>query len=99
MDENLTEKEQIENLEDRVEDNPDEEANYLALIYRYSENDEKEKLDAILGTNETIAQDNKKVAFDAWVRQRYKRLEADVARQQELRERIHLVKKATRNKA
>ncbi|WP_250433688.1 tetratricopeptide repeat protein [Hanstruepera flava] len=36
-------KEQIENLEDRVEDNPDEESNYLALIYRYSENDEKEK--------------------------------------------------------
>ncbi|PNQ74743.1 hypothetical protein C1T31_00965 [Hanstruepera neustonica] len=36
-------KEQIENLEDRVEDNPDEESNYLALIYRYSENNEKEK--------------------------------------------------------
>lgn len=36
-------KEQIENLEDRVEDHPDEETNYLALIYRYSENNEKEK--------------------------------------------------------
>ena len=36
-------KEQIENLEDRVEDNPDEETNYLALIYRYSENNEKDK--------------------------------------------------------
>lgn len=36
-------KEQIENLEERVEDNPDEESNYLALIYRYSENGEKEK--------------------------------------------------------
>ncbi len=34
---------QIENLEERVEGNPDEEANYLALIYRYSENDDKEK--------------------------------------------------------
>lgn len=36
-------KEQIENLEERVEDNPDEESNYLALIYRYSENGEKDK--------------------------------------------------------
>jgi pentatricopeptide repeat protein len=36
-------KEQIENLEDRVEDNPDEESNYLALIYRYSENGDNEK--------------------------------------------------------
>ncbi len=36
-------KEQIENLKDRVEDNPDEETNYLALIYRYSENNDKEK--------------------------------------------------------
>ena len=36
-------KDQIENLEDRVEDNPDEESNYLALIYRYSENDDSEK--------------------------------------------------------
>ena len=60
---------------------------------------EKEKLDAILATNETIAQDNKKVAFDAWVRQRYKRLEADAAQQQELRERVRLVKQAARNKA
>ena len=36
-------KDQIENLEDRVEQNPDKEANYLALIFRYSENNEKEK--------------------------------------------------------
>lgn len=36
-------KEQIENLEDRVEDHPDQETNYLALIYRYSENNDKEK--------------------------------------------------------
>ena len=36
-------KDQIENLEDRVENNPDKEANYLALIYRYSENNEKDK--------------------------------------------------------
>ncbi|TYB78796.1 tetratricopeptide repeat protein [Bizionia myxarmorum] len=36
-------KEQIENLEERVEDNPDQETNYLALIYRYSENNEKDK--------------------------------------------------------
>ncbi|WP_417200928.1 tetratricopeptide repeat protein [Bizionia sp.] len=35
--------EQIENLEDRVEGNPDDETNYLALIYRYSENNEKDK--------------------------------------------------------
>jgi hypothetical protein len=33
---------------------------------------EPEKLQTILAVNETIANDNKKVAFDAWVRQRYK---------------------------
>ncbi|MGY0391308.1 tetratricopeptide repeat protein [Bizionia sp. KMM 8389] len=36
-------KEQIENLEERVEEHPDQETNYLALIYRYSENNDKEK--------------------------------------------------------
>ncbi|MEP3837348.1 MAG: tetratricopeptide repeat protein [Algibacter sp.] len=36
-------KDQIENLESRVENNPEKESNYLALIYRYSENNEKEK--------------------------------------------------------
>ncbi len=36
-------KERIENLEERVESNPDKEANYLALIYRYSESGEKDK--------------------------------------------------------
>ncbi|MFL0352935.1 tetratricopeptide repeat protein [Xanthomarina sp. GH4-25] len=36
-------KDQIENLEERVIDNPDEESNYLALIYRYSENNDNEK--------------------------------------------------------
>ncbi|WP_372754767.1 tetratricopeptide repeat protein [Mariniflexile sp.] len=36
-------KDQIKNLESRVEDNPDKESNYLQLIYRYSENNEKEK--------------------------------------------------------
>jgi pentatricopeptide repeat protein len=36
-------KEQIENLEERVENNPDKESNYLALIFRYSENNEMEK--------------------------------------------------------
>ena len=36
-------KDQIKNLESRVEDNPEKESNYLALIYRYSENNEKEK--------------------------------------------------------
>ena len=36
-------KEQIKNLEARVEDNPDKESNYLQLIFRYSENNEKEK--------------------------------------------------------
>ncbi|WP_338732206.1 tetratricopeptide repeat protein [Mangrovimonas cancribranchiae] len=36
-------KDQIENLEERVEDNPDEESNYLALIFRYSENNQKEE--------------------------------------------------------
>ncbi|TBN03886.1 tetratricopeptide repeat protein [Hyunsoonleella flava] len=36
-------KEQIENLESRVDNNPKNEANYLALIYRYSEQGEKEK--------------------------------------------------------
>lgn len=34
---------QIENLEDRVADNPDDEENYLKLIYHYSENNETEK--------------------------------------------------------
>lgn len=36
-------KDQIKNLEKRMDENPDQEANYLALIYRYSENNEKEK--------------------------------------------------------
>jgi len=36
-------KDQIENLETRVDNNPDEESNYLSLIYRYSENNNKEK--------------------------------------------------------
>jgi len=36
-------KDQIKNLESRVEDNPEKESNYLALIFRYSENNEKEK--------------------------------------------------------
>lgn len=34
---------QIENLEARVENNPNKESNYLALIFRYSENNEKDK--------------------------------------------------------
>ncbi|MFY0712080.1 tetratricopeptide repeat protein [Seonamhaeicola sp. NFXS20] len=36
-------KDQIKNLEKRVDDNPEKESNYLALIYRYSENNQKEK--------------------------------------------------------
>jgi len=36
-------KDQIKNLEERVENNPDKESNYLALIYRYSQNNDKEK--------------------------------------------------------
>ena len=36
-------KDQIKNLESRVEDNPEKESNYLALIFRYSDNNEKEK--------------------------------------------------------
>lgn len=36
-------KDQIKNLEARVENNPDKESNYLALIFRYSENNENEK--------------------------------------------------------
>ncbi len=36
-------KDRIENLEERVENNPDKESNYLNLIYRYSESGEKEK--------------------------------------------------------
>ncbi|WP_034042280.1 tetratricopeptide repeat protein [Wocania ichthyoenteri] len=36
-------KDQIKNLESRVENNPDKESNYLALIFRYSENNEKDK--------------------------------------------------------
>lgn len=34
-------KKQIKNLEERVESNPDDEENYLKLIYRYSENNDK----------------------------------------------------------
>ncbi len=36
-------KDQIKNLKQRVDDNPEKESNYLALIYRYSENNQKEK--------------------------------------------------------
>ena len=36
-------KDQIKNLEERVEDHPENESNYLALIFRYSENNDKEK--------------------------------------------------------
>ncbi|WP_066223104.1 tetratricopeptide repeat protein [Formosa haliotis] len=36
-------KEQIEKLEERVDNNPDQESNYLALIYRYSESGDTEK--------------------------------------------------------
>ncbi|SEP80793.1 Tetratricopeptide repeat-containing protein [Hyunsoonleella jejuensis] len=36
-------KEQIENLESRVDKNPNNETNYLALIYRYSEQGDTEK--------------------------------------------------------
>jgi len=36
-------KDQIKNLESRVENNPDKESNYLALIFRYSENKDKAK--------------------------------------------------------
>ena len=35
--------ERIENLESRLNKDPDEERNYLSLIYRYSENNEKDK--------------------------------------------------------
>ncbi len=36
-------KDQIKNLEKRVDNNPAKESNYLALIFRYSENNEKKK--------------------------------------------------------
>lgn len=36
-------KDQIKNLEQRVDDNPNKESNYLVLIFRYSENNQKEK--------------------------------------------------------
>ncbi|MFD2822467.1 tetratricopeptide repeat protein [Lacinutrix iliipiscaria] len=36
-------KEQIQNLEERIDEHPDDEKNYLSLIFRYSENNEKEK--------------------------------------------------------
>lgn len=36
-------KDQIENLESRVENNPNKESNYLALIFRHSENNDKKK--------------------------------------------------------
>src|SRR5690606_41651752 len=34
---------QIKNLEYRIGNNPDKESNYIALIFRYSENNDKEK--------------------------------------------------------
>lgn len=36
-------KDQIKNLESRVDNNPEKESNYIALIYRYSQNNEKDK--------------------------------------------------------
>lgn len=36
-------KDQIKNLQERVQSNPEKESNYLALIFRYSENNNKEK--------------------------------------------------------
>ncbi|TWO33945.1 tetratricopeptide repeat protein [Seonamhaeicola sediminis] len=36
-------KDQIKNLEQRIDDNPEKESNYLALIYRYSQNNQEEK--------------------------------------------------------
>ncbi len=36
-------KDRIKNLESRIDDNPKKESNYLALIYRYSENNDSEK--------------------------------------------------------
>lgn len=36
-------KDQIKNLEERIEENPNQEASYLELIFRYSENNEKGK--------------------------------------------------------
>lgn len=36
-------KDQIKNLEARVDSNPEKESNYLALIFRYSENNQKEE--------------------------------------------------------
>ena len=36
-------KDQIKNLEARIDNNPEKESNYIALIFRYSENNEKEK--------------------------------------------------------
>lgn len=36
-------KEQITNLEERLDENPEDERNYLSLIYRYSESNQKEK--------------------------------------------------------
>ncbi len=36
-------KDQIKNLEDRLNNNPNKESNYLSLIFRYSENNQKEK--------------------------------------------------------
>lgn len=36
-------KDQIKNLEARVDNNPEKEGNYLALIFRYSENNQKEE--------------------------------------------------------
>lgn len=36
-------KDQIQNLKSRVDNNPEKESNYIALIFRYSENNDKEK--------------------------------------------------------
>lgn len=42
---------------------------------------DRHKLAEILATNETVVNDNKKIAFDTWVRQRYRRMQPQLASQ------------------
>jgi hypothetical protein len=49
-----------------------------------------DKLQVILATNETIANDNKRIAFDAWVRKRHHQAQADQEKQDAFRQRVRL---------
>jgi hypothetical protein len=52
-----------------------------------------DQLEIILATNETVANDNKRIAFDAFVRKRYHQVHADEEKQEAFRRRVRLAKR------